>query len=1140
MEQSNHVLLSKNCYSRLHFAEGEKYAKLASIVPNGYDTSANSVIVTGFDRFELENKAHVVLGLGLFDVDMDPSKELVISGKGVVEVIGHGVEDLVLWDNYGKVIKSGESRNLGRNIRLEDSATLKISTSVIGASGSEDDRTITVTDGSTIDFSGAPAVTGYTGDSAYAGLGFNVVIEGYGVDGKGAIYKGKYDGPQYPVENATSTANRIVLPNVELTNSASVKVEAGETLYMNAYGLGETHLTLNNHTFTKMGAGDFIARSVKMTTGTVLVQQGTFGFDLTDNAAQTDMVLSAGAELKLNATALGTAGPTDLSLRSLSGAGTVELNGSTLTLYTNTGAAYYKEYMTDVYTGDASSYDQFSATTGFGYAVFSGLIKDGSGGSGKFAKSGSGVHYISGSSNTYTGGTQLQKGRLYLLGTSEASTFAKGASTVASGVAGTGRIEWDSADAELYLGHGTRIYNNGTTSVQSGSMTIGVEAVTSSVLANFVGIHGTVKMGGEEYVEIDTRNLKSIAVDGLYADGTEYVTGTDIDRNKMLLVKKSDWDASKSKSGVVTGLSATGYNEATYSGVLSGDGGLSKVGLGTLDLDQTNSYTGRTLVKEGTLRLRGWGSVGSDAVQVTDAASLMLAYTGGYGVDETDELANDIYLSGTGDKQWLTHDSTDGLTAALISAVGRSVTFTLSGNIHGKGGVLHSGAGTLVLNGDSTYTGGTVITRGVVEVQSAKGLGDTAEGNSAVKLGKDADLHVTVEDGAAGPRLITTLATVGDDIQGDVNITGSPSIERILHMADNGYSAATTTLGENGTFLLCGAPIEEKGVSAESDLLTGKGSVVVSDPTGSGATATFDTMVDYTGDFRVEGNNANIQVKTGSFIDGSIHVAGQQASVQIGGNVSISAGESLELRSTGAVNTPSEVAGTLPKLKTGAALISNGAVSVAADAVLSVGREKTDYEYNLSNLALDAGLTLNDVLLASAPEVDEHYAVGSGVGVYEGQFDESIAVNKAAVGAVQTVGGLTFAGGAAYETYQGHTSLMGGSLVLDTMENHQLTFSTTLDTELPPGKYDVQLVLFSDVSSVTFGMDQKVATEDTGVYYTRADRYLTGSDYIDSQTMLVYDSDAGVVYLQMKVPEPATTTLSLAALVALCARRRRK
>ncbi len=1142
METTNLVEIATGFASTLHFAESARY-DLASIVENGYNTSANSVVVTGFDRFELENGTHAVLGLGLFDIDMDPAKELVISGEGVVEVIGHGITFEEPIENYDGIVCGTKIRNeynLGRDIKLENSATLKISTSVIGSTGSEDDRTITVKSGSTIDFSGAPAVTGYTGDSAYAGLGFNVVIEGYGVDGKGAIYKGKYDGPQYLVdENATSTANRIVLPNVELTNSASVNVEAGETLYMNAYGLGETYLTLNNHTFTKMGAGDFIARSVEMTAGTVLVQQGAFGFDLTDDATQTDMVLSAGAELKLNATGLTTGDAANLLLRSLSGAGTVELNGSTLTLYTNTGAAYYKEYMTDVYTGDASSYDQFSATTGFGYAVFSGLIKDGSGGSGKFAKSGSGVHYISGSSNTYTGGTQLQEGRLYLLGTSEASTFAKGASTVAAGVAGTGTIVWDSADAELpaelYLGHGTRIYNSGTTSVQGGTMTIGVEALTSSVLANFVGIHGTVKMGGEEYVEIDTRNLKSIAVNGLYADGTEYVAGTDIDRNKMLLVKQSDLG-----KVTVTNLSATGYNEATYSGMLSGDGVLHKVGAGTLDLDQTNSYTGGTQVKEGTLRLRGWGTAGSGAVHVADAASLMLAYTGGYGDDETDELANDIYLSGTGDKQWLTHDSTDGRAAALISAVGRAVSFTLSGNIHGDGGVLHSGDGKLVLCGDSSYTGGTVITRGVVDVQSAKGLGATAEGTSAVKLEKEAALHVTVENGAAGPRLVTTLATVGDDIQGDVNIVGTESIERILHMEGNGYNAASTFLDANGTFLLCGMPTGEKGVASHSNLLTGTGTVVVSDAMGSGTTATFDTIENYSGDFRVEGDKASIQVKYGTYGEGSIAVSGQQASVQIGGNVYIEAGESLQLSSTGFVPAQMDEV----DMGTGAVLVSHGMVSVAAGAELSASKAATVYDYNLSQLEEAASVTVKDVVLADYDGKINAYhklELGAGVPDYNGRFDADIAINQQAVAGVMADVGLTLAGGSSYKTDSGHISLMGGSLTLDTLTDNQLTFNTTLDVPYETLRGDVQLVLFSDVSSVKFIYGDITETaKEPGVYYTRADNFLTGCDYIDSQTMLVYDSHAGVVYLQMKVPEPATTTLSLAALVALCARRRRK
>jgi autotransporter-associated beta strand protein len=195
-------------------------------------------------------------------------------------------------------------------------------------------------------------------------------------------------------------------------------------------------------------------------------------------------------------------------------------------------------------------------------------------GSMKLTKKGAGGLTIN-TANTYTGGTQLQAGRLYLLGTSEASTFAKDTSNAAAGVAGTGTIVWDSAaaelPAELYLGHGTRIYNNGTTSVQGGTMTIGVEAVPSSELADFVVTQSgggiTVTMGGVKYVEIDTHNLKSIAVNALYADGTAYVAGTDIDRNKMLLVKMDDWETAKTKE--VTSLSDNGYNEAVYSGTLS-------------------------------------------------------------------------------------------------------------------------------------------------------------------------------------------------------------------------------------------------------------------------------------------------------------------------------------------------------------------------------------------------------------------------------------------------------------------------------------------------------------------------------------------------------------------------------------------
>ena len=1163
-EKTNTVLIEeKGCYSRLHFAEGKKYDLGSVSKEDGYNTSSDSVVVTGFDRFELENAAHVVLGLGLFDIDMDDpekvtSKELVISGKGAVEVLGHGIE-FDIKNNYGQIIRHANERNLGRDIRLEENATLMISTSVIGAAGIEDDRTIYVQDGTTIDFSGFSLNTVYESDMPHDGLGIKVEVCGNGVDGKGAIYKGSYEDSPY--KTTTTNGDRIALPKVWLTGNASVNVESGETLHMNAYendsekaayteemeDLVWKDLDLNGNTFSKFGAGDFITNRVDMTPGTILVQEGAFGFGQTGRTDAVDMVLAADAELKLNATGKASSGATGLSLRSLSGAGTVKLNGSTLTLDTGAGSAYYGEYMTD----EAHDHDQFSETTGFGYAVFSGLISDGSA-AGKLAKTGNGVHYISGSHNTYTGGTQLQEGLLYLLGTSEASTFTKKTSTVSSGVAGTGAIVWNSADAELYLGHGTRIYNKGTTGAQGGFMTIGVEGVTGGVLAGFVGIHSvggkTVTMGNVEYVEIDTHNLKSIAVDAVYADGTAYVKDEDIDRSKMLLVKKSDWDTAKSKA--VTLLSDTGYNEAVYSGVLSNTSnvaaGLRKVGAGTLVLDQNNTYTGGTNVEAGTLRLRGWATLGNNAkanaASVQSGATLMFTHNGGYG-DEPTSVANNITIDGTGDDRWKWNTATDGRTAALISAVGPEMRFTLSGDISGSGNVLHSGDGTLVLSGDSSYTGGTTITRGVVEVQSATGLGATADGQGAfVKLWKEADLHVTVEPGTRAGRLVTTLASVNDDIQGDVYIAGTVSdllagtknTERVLHMEGNGYNAATTTLGNNGTFLLCGVTEGEKGVTSYSGLLTGSGKVVVSDATGSGTTATFDTLVDYTGDFRVEGDKASIKVEAGTYAEGSIHVAGQKASLEVGGNVFIAAGESLHLRSTGVV--PAQ------KVGTGAVLVSKGEVSVAADAVLSVRRAETEYAYNLSDLKKAASVTLTDVVLPSFKgDITKYQKLVEDDPVYTGRFDTTIAVNQQAVVGMKADGGLTLAGGSTLETHQGHISLMGGSLKLDTLENNYLTFRTTLDYLCVSENNDAQIVLFSDVGSVTFVYDDVTATtSEPGVYYTRADRYLTGYDYLNPETLLVYDSNVGVVYLQTKTPEPTTTALGLVAVAALAARRRRK
>jgi len=1128
METTNYVTLIGDCTSTLHFAEGAKY-ELGKLVADGYTASDESIIVTGFDRFILEEGAHAVLALGYFDIDMDPSRTLLISGKGVVEVIGHGA-------------------NFGRNIELTDGAKLKVSTSVIGQSDDGSDaRTISVTSGTTLEITGYPvADSGYDAASPYAGLSFKTEISGDGVDAKGAIFKGTAHEAD---DEKALTANMVCLPYVKLTGNASAGVMNHEVLHMSGYNLGETTLDLQGYTFTKQGLGTFVARNVQMSEGTVLVHQGDFYIDRGSHGEKTDFVLADGTVLYLTS-ATSEEEVHTLDVRTLSGSGQVILNNAELTLHTAANSVYQDNYM-----DETQSYVQFLGTTGFAHAVFSGTIIDGDG-AGRIVKDGDGVYYISGSNNAYTGGTTLQGGSLYLLGSSTAAEFSKGASTAASGVAGTGSIVWAGADAELYLGHNARLYNTGTTHVAGGVMTIGVEGAPAGSLGDFVGLHSQgeneelkyVTMGGEEYVEIETHNLKSIAVDAKYANGTDYKAGTEIDRNLMLLVKKSDWEAAQSTQ--VTGFVDTGYNEAIWSGVLkdandAASAQLHKVGVGTLVLDQSNSYTGGTLISEGTLRLRGWGTAGVNAkdniIHVEkDGATFMFSYTSGYG-DEPTVLENDIMLTGTGDVRWLGHAATDGGTAALISAVGPAVTFTLSGDITGSGNVRHSGEGVLVLSGNSAYTGGTYASRGTVEVQSENGLGSTADGQGALTLEADADLRVTVAADYTGSRMVTRLASVANDIQGDVLINGTADTQRVLHMASQGYNAASTTSGENGVFLLNGAAADAAPLQAHSGMLRGNGVVAVSDASGRGASAVFDTMIDYSGDFCVEGDHAALRVNTGSYADGSISVSGRQASLYIGGDVAVSDGETLRLRSTGAAVSEIKDGVFSYGSGSGAVVATAGHLYVAAGGTLSVSKQATDWEYNLSGLQDNSVLNPVDAALPEVTVGETVYqAIGAGAGRYDGRFNAALAVNGQAVASAQAAGGVVLSGGSVYELVQSHLNLAGSMLNLDTLGSGLVVLNATTDADVNKINANTQLVLFSGVNGVYFGADGKMATADSGIYYTRADQYFTGCPLIDEQTLLVFDSYAHIAYLhRMTIPEPATATLSLLALAALAARRRR-
>ena len=194
---------------------------------------------------------------------------------------------------------------------------------------------------------------------------------------------------------------------------------------------------------------------------------------------------------------------------------------------------------------------------------------------------------------------------------------------------------------------GTNTYSGGTT-ISAGTLSIGSDTNIGSG-TNTIGNKGTLLLSGN----------------GTYTN---------------------DWTLSGAGSAIATD------NNNTLSGVLSGNGGLTKTGAGTLTLTGNNTYAGGTAINDGTLK----GNIAS-GTDLSIAASAI--YDG-------DNKARSVGGLNGGGKIL----NTDGLTV-------QSGTF---GGVIGNSNtsLIKTGAGTLTLSGTNTYTGMTTVRSGTLALGS--------------------------------------------------------------------------------------------------------------------------------------------------------------------------------------------------------------------------------------------------------------------------------------------------------------------------------------------------------------------------------------------------------------------------------------
>jgi len=557
--------------------------------------------------------------------------------------------------------------------------------------------------------------------------------------------------------SSDSTTSRTITNNYSFLNNATIgdTINNGTLTFTGAGDLGNVARTLtNNSTVIISGVLNNTAGLTKAGSGTLILSPS--------NIFTGSIAVSGGTLMATNSISLG-ASNTPITV---SGTGTLNLGSNS---FTRTGLITFSG-------GTVTNGTLINNTTNF--SGQSGIVAANLVGSASLTKTGAGTLTLSGS-NGYTGNTILSNGVLSITSTNALPGWnLDGRYSVAS-------------NATLAVGNSianSTITNMvyGTTNFAAGSA-IGFDTTTgnrtnSLVLSNTAqGALGLTKVG---------TNILTLSGTNSYTGVTRFGAGVLVLANSNALAGGGDLTFIGGTLQYGTGITNdfsdrignstavinidSGSNAITFARTIASDNtaGLAKLGVGTLTLAGSNSYTGPSTITAGTLQIGNSNALGAGTL-VFNGGSLSSSSSNPWTITNNFNLSSAAILGNSNPSfnGTLTFIGNGNLgTTTRILTNNSSVIIT--GALTNTAGFTKAGSGTLTLSGINTYGGPTTITAGIVQIGNDNALST----NTLVFNGGGLSSTDTLTRIIANRYIFSNNAILGDtnpNFNGGFSFTGS-------------------------------------------------------------------------------------------------------------------------------------------------------------------------------------------------------------------------------------------------------------------------------------------------------------------------------------------------------------------------------